>query len=456
MTNNIGDHDRMNKTTIAIYLGNKDIENADFSSVELGNPGVGYSEFFPVALTYYLSRDHFGDFDYVLLAQNINKMPETISYVQVADIVDAAQQAKKMGAAVFVFRTRMKEEQGILDVIESLELKSIGVAQLTPFPDHIDKLSKTKYLRALVCVGREQYDSLLDTNIISKLAVINNAVDITCYPIRPLAERDPKLVVYMGALTYQKGFHMLAMAWPSVIKSVPDARLHVIGSTKMYGESRPVGRFGVSDPDYEEKYITKYLTDKSGALHPSVTLCGQLGIEKNLLISKSLVGIANPSGQTETCCVSAVEFSASGVAVVSGAYYALLNTIKHKTTGLLGKDIRDLSANIINLLSNPEFAVKLGESGRMYVKNEFSFASITPQWIGLFRAVISNQGVSKPSAKVNNFFKHKKYLRIINSYIRFVLPKAMQWPSVYHIESWVGSALRALRKIIPNLKKAIK
>ena len=82
--------------------------------------------------------------------------------------------------------------------------------------------------------------------------------------------------------------------------------------------------------------------------------------EKYTHLSQSLISVPNPTGQTETCCVSAVEMQACGAAIVTGAYYALLGTVSHGKTGLLGRGEDALAKNIISLLNNPRFAQNLG------------------------------------------------------------------------------------------------
>jgi glycosyltransferase involved in cell wall biosynthesis len=421
----------MPKKIIGFYVDNSHTK-VDFTKVHLGNPGVGYSEYLPIALTFFLTKNYFNYFKYILFSHNTKNMPKKINCIKVDSIVDAADKAKKLQASVFVFRTRINQELQILNHLERLKLLSIGIAQLTPSPKHIDEIENCKYLRALVCVGREQYDSLLDTRIINKLSVIENAVFEDQYSFSSLKDKKTKSVVYLGALVHQKGFHYLAKAWPNILKVVPSAKLEVIGSNRVYGDKLNVGKFSPAEPEFEKKFLAKYLTDINGNLIKSVKFWGRKGIEKNKIISKSLVGVANPSGSTETCCVSAVELSASKLPVVSGAYNALLDTVIHKKTGLLGKNTMDLERNIILLLSNPQISHKMGVEGKKYIKKKFSFKVIAPKWIKIINAVIFDKPIEKPKSKIKNIFRHKKFLRVINSYISFLVP--MKWPSIYHLE----------------------
>ncbi len=437
------------KIKIALYLNNRDIPSTNFKKIELGNPGVGYSEYLPVALAFYLKKYYGNDYHPFLFLEKVGKMPDGLNVKKVKDISDAAILAKKLGCEVFIFRTRINEEKFILNLLDELQLKSIGVAQLTPSPEHIRALSKCQFLKALVCVGKEQYDSIIDTKAYKKLVVLNNAVETKAYDGADRLLKDPNLVTYLGALTPQKGFHILAQAWPEIIKKCPEAKLSVIGSTKIYGEGRPTGRFKVASEEYEEKYIVKYLTDSKGKLLPSVTLHGQMGHEKNNIIMRSSVGVANPTGQTETCCVSALEFSAAGTAVVSGAYYALLNSVQNNITGLLGKTHKDLAANISKLIKNPELAFKMGKAGREYIHKYFSFEAILPQWHDLLSSVLLGQAIKRNYGPTRHVFKHRKFLRLINYPLQVSLGNFMDWPSIQELE---GLA----RKILVNIKVLAK
>ncbi len=441
------------KYKIALYLGNRDIPSANFQKIEFGNPGVGYSDYLPVALAFYFEKFFSNTYHPILFAEEVGKMPDGLSVQKVNDISDAAIQAKNLGCEVFIFRTRINEEKSVLSLLDELELMSIGVAQLTPSTKHIRALSKCQFMKALVCVGKEQYDSLIDTKVYKKLVVINNAVEMKAYEAASLVTKDPEMVTYLGALTPQKGFHVLAQAWPEIIKKCPDAKLSVIGSTKMYGEDRPTGRFKVASKEYEDQYIVKYLTDSEGNLLPSVTLHGQMGQEKNNILMRSSIGVANPTGQTETCCVSALEFSAAGTAVVSGAYYALLNSVQNNTTGLLGKTHKDLANNISLLIKNPDLAFKMGQEGRVYIEKNFSFEAVMPQWHELLKSILSGSELKRNYGPIRNVFKHRKFLRLINFPIQISLGKFIYWPSIQELESFAIGLLANLKVLLKRIFK---
>ena len=296
---------------IAFFLDNRHVEAIDFSHPEMGNPGTGACEYLHVAIPYFIKEYCGQDVQPVILAPHIGKLPSQLPAYEARSITEAASKAKELDVHFFVFRPRLNEEENILDHIDRLQLPSSGRAALTPYPQHIRKMARSKYFKALVCVGREQYDYLVDSPLKPKLAYIDNGIHVeSCWKDYNNEPKDSRLVTYMGALVPMKGFHQLAAAWPQVLKRFPDAKLSVIGSVKMYGDKLTVGPLGVASDDYERKSIMPHLCDENGTLHPSVTFHGQMGSEKSSILRKTLIGVANPTGHTETCCVSAVEMSA--------------------------------------------------------------------------------------------------------------------------------------------------
>ena len=169
---------------------------------------------------------------------------------------------------------------------------------------------------------------------------------------------------------------------------------------------------------------------------PSVKFLGALGDEKYEHLTESLVSVPNPTGQTETCCVSAIEMQACGAAVVSGAYYALLGTVHHNQTGLLGRGDNQLTNNICYLLENPEVAIDFGENGKARVRERYDFEVVSKQWMQLFSS-IDNGKVWKPKHEFKYIRYHRKWLRMANYYIKKLNMFNFFLPSVQEVEHFV-------------------
>ena len=212
----------------------------------------------------------------------------------------------------------------------------------------------------------------------------------------------------------------------------------------MYGDELKVGPLGVADEAYESEHIIPHLCDANGQLNKSVTFHGQMGHEKFELLQKASIGVANPTGQTETCCVSAVEMAACKTAVVSGAYYALLDTVLHKKTGLLGRGVNQLAENICKCLENPDFAKILGQNGYERALTQYDFEPVTQRWVELFETLDQNK-LPKPAGQLKNIQYHFKLLRILNSLPQHTIRRVLYWPSVYEAQTMTHKLLKALK-----------
>lgn len=388
------------------------------------------------AIPYYLAKLHGEICTPVLLANLTDYLPDNIEAIQVADVYDAARQAKGLNCDFFVFCPKRKIEMDILDLILELKLATVGLAQLTPTSPYLRRMAQTEFFRSLICVGHEQYDQLQDTPICSKATYIVNGIDVDGFQMTIPPKKESDLVVYLGALVPQKGFHVLARVWPRVLQRHPSARLTVIGTGALYKEGTEFGPWNIAERQYEEKQIIPYLAGEDGQPHPSVFFAGKLGREKNEFLYRATVGIPNPTGQTETSCISALEFQACGTAVVSGAYYALMDSVDHGTTGLLGRTEDDLVNNICELLENPQKARQFGENGFEFVRKWHDFPKVTPQWLALFERLASDRAPAHIPLK-RNWHRHYKFLIMLNRPLQCFFGKFMRWPSVMEMKEMI-------------------
>lgn len=422
---------------VAFYLENQNISDVDLTHPEFGNPGCGGTEFLFVALPYYMEQATTKLFSPVLLANHIDRLPSNIECLKVSNVLDAARVAKELGCLIFIYRPRRHTEVELLELIDQLEINSIAWAHITPLPKHLRAIAKTQYVKALVCVEREQHDLAMDSAVIDKLTCIVNGFDVENFQLKNPPTRENNLVVYLGALVPQKGFHILAKIWPKILQRCPDAKLLVIGTGALYDKNSQMGKLGIAEENYENEFIVKYLTNNDGNLHQSVKFLGKLGIEKKEILYRALVGISNPSGQTENCPGSALEFQACGTAVVSGAYYGLLDTVLHGKTGLLGTTEDDLIRNICFCLENPDIAKKLGMSGVDFVKKRYNYEKVVFEWIDLFEAILKNKRPKKIPFKWN-LLKHHKIFIVLNSVFQTIFGRGLNWPSIIEIKYFIS------------------
>ncbi len=431
---------------IGFYLANRQIPDVDLRYPRLGNPGCGGTEFLFSALPHYLAKLHGHALCPIIFANHVDFLPDNVSAIRVEDVCDGAYAAKEEGCSFFIYRPHRHVDSRILDLINELQLPAIGWLHLTPTMPHLRRMANTPYLKAIVCVEHEQYDLIQDSPAYEKLTYIVNGFDVDGFQPSSRPKKDPCLVAYLGAIVPQKGFHLLAKIWKKVLNRCPQARLVVIGTGALYDSGSRLGPWGIASEIYEEKHIVPYLIDEKGDLHPSVCFMGKLGIEKKEILSQALVGIANPTGQTENCPGSALEFQACGTAVVSGAFYGLLDTVQQGKTGLLGRTEGALVENICRLLEDPIQAQKMGEVGLKFVRERYEFTKVAGEWIALFERLSSGE---KPKGKPfkKNFHRHAKWLIVINRQLQIWLGTFMNWPSVLELKEVAVKGLCKWKKI---------
>lgn len=430
----------------AFYLENKAIPDVDFRHPELGNPGCGGTEYLFVATPFYLAKYGTVCQNPLILANDVSLLPEGLDCVQVADIYEAARQAKKNEVDVFVYRPRRASEEDILDLLVSLSLPAVGWAHITPKARYLRLMARCSSFKALVCVEHEQYDQIQDTPLAlaRKLTFIVNGFDVSSFlPEDRCVVKDRKLVAYLGALVPKKGFHLLAKVWPRVLKRHPDARLVVIGSGALYDVDAKLGPWGVADFEYERDFIIPYLSGDDGKPHSSVMFMGKVGLEKKDIIRKALIGVPNPTGVTENCPGSALEFQASGTAVVSGAFWGMLDTIDHGKTGLLGRTADDLVENICFFLEHPKQAEAYGCAGVEFVREKYEWKKVVKAWDDLFSCIIDGRDLPYLTFKTN-MLRHYKFFIFLNRFFQGTFGRFVFWPSVFEVKVFLSRKLSGL------------
>lgn len=272
--------------------------------------------------------------------------------------------------------------------------------------------AKCDAVARLICVGREQADIYRDHRAFRKTDWIYNTVDNSLFKasgknLTPVSRRE-HIVTYVGAVIPGKGFHVLAKAWPEVLKAVPDAQLYVIGNGKLYGDDVVLGDYGLAEKSYEKRFM-KYLTDDSGRLLPSVHLMGLMGREKYSILEQTKVGVPNPSGLTETFCNSAVEMQLMGAVIASRRCTGYMDTVE--TGKLIGSPRRLASCITDCLLASDDNYRETFQA----LEDKFSPETVILQWEELLLHSIAQGKRLQPLLPLVHpdyeLKKYKEYLR---------------------------------------------
>ena len=437
------------QTSVSFYLENRLIPNIDLSTPFMGNPGCGGTEFLFAALPFYLSTHLSHQYNFSLLANHCARLPQSIESIPVTNLLDALSVSSFRNFDFFVFRPRRKLDNQFLDLLINLKHDCIAWLHITPEPDYLRALALNPYIRAIVCVEHEQYESIKDIPNSFKLTYIVNGFDTqhlrtkihhSTFTSYTSTDRN---IVYLGAINIQKGFHVLARLWPSIHKLYPDLKLNVIGSGSLYGSSQTLGPLNIADIDYEMQYILPHLVTTDGRLMESVNFLGRLDHTKYDYMSRASIGVINPTGQTENCPGSALEFQALGVPVVSGAYYGVLDTVRHNHTGLLSSNDRKFIANISYLLDNPRQAYQFGLNGKDFVSRRYSYSRVSLQWDRLFKRLQNCEPLPAIPQK-RNLYRHYKFLIILNSLLQKTIGRIVPWPTIFGIKTTLFPFLLSL------------
>ena len=170
-----------------------------------------------------------------------------------------------------------------------------------------------------------------------KIEVLYNGIDTELETAG--VEKNFKQVIFTGTLVAKKGIYQLAKAWNIVNKSLPDARLLVLGKGP------------------QEKVIS-CLNKEAGK---TVTFLGNVATEK-LYAHLSASAVAVFPSYAEAFALAPLEAMACGTTVINSNRTSGTELIDDQIDGLLinPDDTDQMAASIIYLLTNTEVCKKTG------------------------------------------------------------------------------------------------
>lgn len=415
-----------------LYGGNGEIKY--LNDVADGNPGVGGSEYLLLQLHYYLNM--YGQTISYLLSTDRTLEGERVLHI--ANDIEAIKKAEDLQASILVFIPKNRKKV-FYNCLDKSDLK--GIAWVHNFITyHVQRdLEQSKSVRRVVFVGRQHYEYYIDSCLIEKSTYIYNLVTEKEYTFIDAREKE-NIVTYVGALIPTKGFHRLAKVWKRIVKAVPTAQLIVIGSGNLYNGQKQGLKDGIAFTKYEQRCMNYFMNAKHEMM-PSVQFMGKMGKEKDRIIEKTKVGVTNPTGKSETFCLSAVEFKKQGVPVVSYKGYGLLDTVRNRKDGILVKSKWKLAKSIVFLLKDNEKNNTLGLNGMKTGSEEFNAKKIIQKWDSIFMNIEDEVSAQLPTKYISYDFK---WLRLINYYLKKVFHG--NWESVAYMESFCKEFLKKLIK----------
>ena len=406
--------------TVNFFLDNRTFSKLDCSAVLESNPGIGGTEWMILVVSTLLS-DRDNGIDVRILATADGMFPAGLKYEKVEELSDAIMRSRNDD--YLVFQHDVNNLRSDIYHSDSAKLRLICWCHYFVCQKELDYYADNKDIWKIVYVGREMYDLYRDHRSFYKSCYIYNCVPLGI--CRDLVKNNPRSsrnnnVVFMGSLVPFKGFHILAEAWPKVVERVPDANLYVIGSGRLYIKNAQLGTYGLAGASYEERFM-QYLA-RDGGGKGKVHFLGIMGNEKKDSLLKARVGVPNPSGISETFCISAVEMQQYGATVTTINFPGYLDTVKN---GKLITRKDSLADSIVALLQSEDDNYDMALD---YFENEFSYEHIAELWRQLL--IDGSPAMEKKIPRLNY---RLKWLKEVCRIIKKVLPLSDRLPMLERI-----------------------
>lgn len=386
---------------IAFYIGLKNskstLANADLS---IGNPGVGGTQYLFLLTVKEYNRTY-GDRQAILLTDGVFGLNDNdIPVLVVGSEKKAVEYCEKENVDWLVFNANVLDR--ISGSVFDTDVKIAAWAHNTLSRKRQIIAANKKSIQRVVCVSESQYNNMKDTPCWEKCTYINNVVPIEFCKSATISTHEKPIAVYVGSVMPQKGVHNLLEIWKFVEKEVPTAQLLIFGGANVWNPSAKLGSKGAGDI-YYDRVIQRRLDRLD---HPeNIHFMGAKGWKEiDKMISDARVGIVNPSHymRDETFCMSAVEMEVHGIPVVSRQRHDGLNTsIAHGKTGFLEKTDKEVSACIVELLTNRELSTKMGMAAKTYAEH-FVPDNELHKWKSMAEDSTKNIECGKNSAFVSN------------------------------------------------------
>lgn len=284
------------------------------------------------------------------------------------------------------------------------------------------KCYSNNIVKNVICLNWEQASKCYDTKIYKKISIIPNFINFDVlntlfYNESRTDFRDKFIITYIGSISASKGLHILASVWHKISILIPNAELHIVGSTSLYGEI-DLSIDSEVRGSYEIK--VKSIFDRNLISSNKVVYHGKLGIEKYKVIINSDVGIVNPSGKSEVFTNSVIDFSLFNVPVLGKNRYGLVSMIEQGVNGYKFNNLREMTRYISLIYNNKDLKFKGLEFIRSRFSNEVHSVN---NWALLFDNQFENSFlVRNKKVTLRMIFHNLFYLRVISKVIRTLIP----------------------------------
>ncbi len=196
-----------------------------------------------------------------------------------------------------------------------------------------------------------------------KLGCPNNKLYVSPHGINPdsfeESTRESGRILAIGRLVEKKAPHLTIRAFATVQRQHPECTLDIVGDGPLHALCvEEIKRFGLNE---------------------SVHLHGAQSHEyvKGLLGQAALFvqhSVTARDGDMESFGISLVEAMACGIPIVATDHNGFSETVSHRETGYLvaEHDVEAMGAVVLELLEDPDQAMRMGRAGRARVEEHFT------------------------------------------------------------------------------------
>jgi glycogen synthase len=204
--------------------------------------------------------------------------------------------------------------------------------------------------------------------------ILYNPVELV--PDLPGVPRARNRVVFSGTLTGKKGVVSLIKAWTMVVKSRPDAELHIFGKDARADDGRSM-----------QTVLSSLLNGARASVH----FHGHVPRQK-LLDAYRTSGVAVFPSRAEAFAIAPLEAMASGCPTIYSSRGSGPELLEHGRQGLLidPDEPEQIAEAILRVQTDLSFAQALGEAGRARVLERFSLDNLTAQNIAFYNRCTSD------------------------------------------------------------------
>ncbi len=232
----------------------------------------------------------------------------------------------------------------IVKVDDAIYEKASGIKSLQR---KIEKMINGKTLRSgtkILVSNNDTKKIIIDEYGVKpkKISIIPNGVDLSLFDIT--TEKDPKKIVFAGAMYYHRGLDLLLEAIPFVIKKIPEAKFVLLGSGA-------------------EMYKLKKIVSEN-KLENSVEFKGWIKreqIPEN--ISDASIGIG-PLRLTDVTSralpIKVLEYMAVSLPIIAQKGTLPEDVLENEKNGYFIENANDLAEKIILLLNQPKKVENMG------------------------------------------------------------------------------------------------